>query len=82
MRLCGASVELYKARMPDVEAGLCSCSLAAAVADKKLKQSPHGGHLVNLLLPEDQRQAAVDACTKTIQLSDRNACDVELLTIG
>ena len=57
------------------------CRLAAAVAEKKL-QTPHGRKLVNLLLPEDQHQAANDACTKTIELSDRNACDVELLTVG
>ena len=51
------------------------------MAEKKL-QMPHGGKLVNLLLPEDQHQAAIDACIKTIELSDRNACDVELLTVG
>jgi sulfate adenylyltransferase len=44
--------------------------------------SPHGGKLVNLMLAEDQKQAAIDSCTKTIELSDRNACDVELLIVG
>lgn len=29
-----------------------------------------------------QRQAAIDSCNKTIELSDRNACDVELLCVG
>ena len=56
-------------------------SLAAAVAEKQLQQ-PHGGKLVDLMLPESQRQSAIDACTKTVELSDRNACDVELLTTG
>ena len=32
--------------------------------------------------PAGQRQAAIDSCTKTIELSDRNACDVELLCVG
>jgi hypothetical protein len=32
--------------------------------------------------PADQKQAAIDSCTKTIELSDRNACDVELLCVG
>lgn len=44
--------------------------------------SPHGGKLVDLMLPEAQRQAAIDSCTKAVELSDRNACDVELLTVG
>jgi hypothetical protein len=30
----------------------------------------------------DKKQAAIDSCTKTIELSDRNACDVELLCVG
>lgn len=29
-----------------------------------------------------QHQAAIDSCNKTIELSDRNACDVELLCVG
>jgi hypothetical protein len=34
------------------------------------------------MLPEDKKAAAMASCTKTVELSDRNACDVELLTIG
>ena len=34
------------------------------------------------MLPVDQQAAAIQACTKTIELSDRNACDVELLCVG
>jgi len=45
-------------------------------------QTPHGGKLVNLMVPEAQRQAVIDSCTKTIECSDRNACDVELLIVG
>ncbi|KAK9820681.1 hypothetical protein WJX74_005495 [Apatococcus lobatus] len=30
----------------------------------------------------DEKSKAVQACTKTIECSDRNACDVELLTVG
>jgi sulfate adenylyltransferase len=45
-------------------------------------QAPHGGSLVNLMVPEAQRQAVIDSCTKTIECSDRNACDVELLSVG
>ncbi len=45
-------------------------------------QVPHGGKLVNLFAPADQHEALVKSCTKRIELSDRNACDVELLTVG
>ena len=34
------------------------------------------------MVPADKQAALVASCTKTLELSDRNACDVELLTIG
>ncbi|EFN57101.1 hypothetical protein CHLNCDRAFT_143915 [Chlorella variabilis] len=55
---------------------------AAAATEQAGLIAPHGGKLVNLMLPADKKQAAVDSCNKTIELSDRNACDVELLTVG
>jgi sulfate adenylyltransferase len=55
---------------------------AAAATERAGLIAPHGGKLVNLMLPEGQRQAAIDSCNKTIELSDRNACDVELLVVG
>ncbi|GIL47854.1 hypothetical protein Vafri_4503 [Volvox africanus] len=47
-------------------------------------QVPHGpeAKLVNLMAPADQRAALVASCNKRIELSDRNACDVELLCVG
>jgi len=51
------------------------------VAERQL-QSPHGGELVDLMAPPGERDALKAACTKSIELSDRNACDVELLTVG
>jgi len=45
-------------------------------------QAPHGGKLVDLFLAEDQKAAAIASCTKEMLLSDRNACDVELLCVG
>ncbi len=59
---------------------LCVSS-AVAVTDKKL-QAPHGNKLQNLMLPDDKKAAAVQACTKSLELTDRNACDVELLIVG
>ena len=51
------------------------------MAERQL-QTPHGGELVNLMAPASEHAALKDACTKSIELSDRNACDVELLTVG
>ncbi len=50
-------------------------------AEQKL-QTPHGNKLVDLMLAEGEREAAKAACSKTLELSDRNACDVELLCVG
>ncbi len=50
-------------------------------AEQKL-QTPHGNKLLDLMLPESEREAAKAACTKSMELSDRNACDVELLCVG
>ncbi|KAI3434657.1 hypothetical protein D9Q98_002721 [Chlorella vulgaris] len=55
---------------------------AAAATERAGLIAPHGDKLVNLMLPADKKQAAIDSCNKTIELSDRNACDVELLTVG
>jgi sulfate adenylyltransferase len=44
--------------------------------------APHGGKLVNLQLPSSEWEAAIKSCNKTLEASDRNACDVELLSVG
>jgi len=57
--------------------------LAAAVEQKQLKQTPHGGKLVDLFVEDAQaREAAVEECDMVIEISDRGACDVELLGNG
>jgi sulfate adenylyltransferase len=44
--------------------------------------APHGGKLVNLQLPAAKWEDAIKGCNKTVEASDRNACDVELLSVG
>jgi sulfate adenylyltransferase len=44
--------------------------------------SPHGGVLVDLMLPADQRDAVRQGVDRQLECSDRNACDVELLVVG
>ncbi len=45
-------------------------------------QTPHGGKLVDLMAPAEQHADLKASASKTLQLSDRNACDVELLVVG
>jgi len=44
--------------------------------------SPYGGTLVNLMVPENEKSQIKASASKTIECSDRNACDIELLIIG
>jgi hypothetical protein len=77
---------------PSHPCNTCRCCLACSAAAVQAVQqqhrtaeglqAPHGDKLVNLMVPADQRQAVIDSCTKTIECSDRNACDVELLCVG
>lgn len=55
---------------------------AAAPAAPSGLQTPHGGELQDLRLPADQQAAAIESCTKTVECTDRQACDVELLSVG
>merc|ERR1719238_1734907 len=45
--------------------------------------TPHGGELKDLIIKDDAaKQAAIDSCTTSLQLSDRQMCDVELIMNG
>ena len=44
--------------------------------------APHGGPLVDLMVPAVEREAVKASATKVVECSDRNACDVELLVVG
>ncbi|MDM7954391.1 MAG: sulfate adenylyltransferase [Cyanobium sp. CZS 25K] len=48
--------------------------------------APHGGTLVDLMVPQDQRAAVREAARasvdRVVECSHRNACDVELLIVG
>ena len=56
--------------------------MASAVAEKQLKQIPHGGRLVDLKLNKEDLNEVIESCDRTIELSHRGACDVELLSNG
>ncbi|MFM7267666.1 MAG: sulfate adenylyltransferase [Cyanobium sp.] len=43
---------------------------------------PHGGTLIDLMVPADQRDSVRAAVDRVVECSDRNACDVELLVVG
>jgi sulfate adenylyltransferase len=44
--------------------------------------SPHGGSLVNLMVDDAKAKQLVSGCAKTIELSERQACDVFCLVHG
>ena len=43
---------------------------------------PHGGSLVDLMVPAEQRAQVLASADRRVECSDRNACDVELLVVG
>ncbi|KAG1676086.1 hypothetical protein FOA52_014952 [Chlamydomonas sp. UWO 241] len=57
---------------------------AAPVAPARVDglQAPHGGKLVNLQVPKSEWDALAKSATKTMEATDRNACDIELLSVG
>ncbi len=44
--------------------------------------SAWGGELVNLMVPINEKEKIESSTTKSLECSDRNACDVELLIVG
>ena len=55
---------------------------ASAPAQRSGVIAPYGGTLVDLMVAEADRADLKATATKTIECSDRNACDVELLCVG
>lgn len=44
--------------------------------------APYGGTLVDLMVPDSDRASVKASATTSLECSDRNACDVELLIVG
>jgi sulfate adenylyltransferase len=44
--------------------------------------TPHGGALVNLMAAAGEQETLKAGASRSIECSDRNACDVELLVVG
>ena len=55
---------------------------ASAPAQRSGVIAPYGGTLVDLMVADADLAAVKATATKTIECSDRNACDVELLCVG
>tara|TARA_Y100001968_G_scaffold333516_1_gene396843 strand:+ start:80 stop:1255 length:1176 start_codon:yes stop_codon:yes gene_type:complete len=43
---------------------------------------PYGGKLINLIAPKDKHSELKKLSSKSLECSDRNACDIELLMVG
>ena len=64
------------ARLAGPSRGLAASAAAAA-------PEPHGGKLVDRMVGAAEKEAVLaKAAGKTIELSDRNACDLELISVG
>jgi sulfate adenylyltransferase len=46
------------------------------------KQVPHGGTLINTFVAPANKAAVIATATKTIEMTDRQSCDVELINNG
>ena len=80
------STSLKKKTLPSLKTKKkCSASAAPTAATRTALIPPHGNGpaLVDLMLKDDAAKSAAKArATKTVELSDRGACDVELLIVG
>lgn len=45
-------------------------------------QVPHGGTLVDLMADDGMKGALISSTTHSVDLTHRQACDVELLIVG
>ena len=57
-------------------------SLRTASPMMAAKQVPHGGTLVDLFVPEDKVAAVAASADATIDITERQSCDVQLLCNG
>lgn len=58
-------------------------NVAATEESSMVKQVPHGGELVDLILKTDEeKEAAIAKATVELQATDRQLCDVELIMNG
>merc|ERR1719253_327118 len=54
----------------------------AAQPRMEAKQTPHGGKLIDLMVPAAEKDAVKATATKTIDITERQSCDIELLCNG
>merc|ERR1719159_942695 len=55
---------------------------AASQPRMAAKQTPHGGKLIDLMVPDAEKDAVKASATKTIDITERQSCDIELLCNG
>jgi len=70
------------------QAGVSSMGLQSARAQQSsnvvmaAKQVPHGGKLIDLFAPDGERAAIAASADKTVEITERQSCDIELLCNG
>lgn len=80
--LSGLPVDKSVTSRPVQAAARSQTAVIASVAMEAGLQIPHGNKLVDLMVADADKAAVEASATKTMEVSDRNACDIELLTVG
>jgi len=62
-----------------LQSGVAARASSVAMA---ARQVPHGGTLIDLFAPEAEKAALAASATKTIDITERQSCDVQLLCNG
>ena len=57
-------------------------SVSAITSTSEGLQVPHGEVLVDLMAANEEKKSLIASTTHSIELTDRQACDVELLIVG
>ena len=72
------------ARCPSARTALTAISTTGSTLDPSSTAliAPHGGSLVDLMVPDAEREAVRASAGRRVECSHRNACDVELLVVG
>jgi len=78
------SVAAFSINAPRSTFGVATAGVHTPVINTALqaKQTPHGGTLIDLMLEEDAKEAAIAKTTSSVQLTPRQLCDVELICNG
>lgn len=80
--MSGVPLEKSLSGKPLQAVARAQATICASVAMEAGLQVPHGGKLSDLMVADADKAAVIASASSTMEISDRNACDVELLSVG